>query len=278
MTVHEPARHPSDLAKFVVSRITAGDIDGIVALYDPDAILVADDGKVLVGQAAIRAFYCSLLKSNAQFAPGREAPPLFNDAIALTSSTLADGTTIAEIARLQTDGSWLWIIDQPAIARLHTTGTPQVRATTPIGPEAHIANPLLLPLAFLIGEWNTEGRHPMVPGKRLIGRTSFAWDQGGAFLLMHSEIDAPDFPSGVALIGSDDVGTLTMIYFDERRVSRVYEAMLGDQSLTLRRDAPDMSQTIVFTPGENGSLNSVGRLSENGGAWGDDLSQVFTRA
>ena len=104
----------------------------------------------------------------------------------------------------------------------------------------------------------------MVPGKTLIGRTSFAWDQGGAFLLMRSEIDAPDFPGGVALIGSDDVGTFTMIYFDQRRVTRVYEATVGDQSLTLRRDAPDMSQTITITPAENGTLNSVGRISEKG--------------
>lgn len=151
-------------------------------------------------------------------------------------------------------------------------------ATTAIGLDAIVANPALLALAYLIGEWNTAGRHPMWPGKVLIGRTSFAWDKGGAFLLMRSEIDAPDFPSGVALIGSDDAGIFTMIYFDERRVSRVYEAIVGDDSLTLRRDDPHLSQTITFTPAENGTLNSVGRLSENGGAGGDDLSQVFSRA
>ena len=116
--MHEPARHPSDLVRFVVSRINAGDLDGLVALYEPDAILASDDGNVLVGQDAIRAFYRTLLSANPQFAPGREALPLINGAIALTSSTLADGTTTAEIARQQADGSWLWIIDQPAIVRL----------------------------------------------------------------------------------------------------------------------------------------------------------------
>ena len=29
---------------------------------------------------------------------------------------MADGTVTAEIARQQPDGTWLWIIDQPAIA------------------------------------------------------------------------------------------------------------------------------------------------------------------
>ena len=118
--MHEPARHPSDLVRFVVSRINAGDLDGLVALYEPDAILASDDGNVLVGQDAIRAFYRTLLSANPQFAPGREALPLINGAIALTSSTLADGTTTAEIARQQADGSWLWIIDQPAIVRLQS--------------------------------------------------------------------------------------------------------------------------------------------------------------
>lgn len=118
----------------------------------------------------------------------------------------------------------------------------------------------------------------MVPGKVLIGRTSFAWDRGGAFLLMRSEINAPDFPSGVALIGSDDVGTFTMIYFDERRVSRIYEAIVGNQSLILQRNDPHISQIMTITPAGNGTLNSAGRLSENDGTWGDDLSQVFTRA
>jgi ketosteroid isomerase-like protein len=120
MTVHESARYPSDLVRFLVSRINAGDLDGLVALYEPDAILVADDGNFLVGQDAIRAFYRTLLSANPQFAQGREAAPVINSGIALTSSTLADGTTTAEIARLQADGSWLWIIDQPAIVRLQS--------------------------------------------------------------------------------------------------------------------------------------------------------------
>jgi hypothetical protein len=65
-------------------------------------------------------------------------------------------------------------------------------------------NKALEPLSFLVGEWSTVGSHPMLPGKTLRGRTSFAWAEGGAFLVMRSEIDQPEVPSAVAYIGTDD--------------------------------------------------------------------------
>src|SRR5689334_21934918 len=90
--------------------------------------------------------------------------------------------------------------------------------------EAAKANPALEPLSVLVGRWSTTGTHPMVPGKTFHGRTSFAWIEGGAFLIMHSEIDEPEIPSAIAVFGSDDTtGECAMLYFDERGVSRRYE-------------------------------------------------------
>src|SRR5215218_5475254 len=101
--------------------------------------------------------------------------------------------------------------------------------TTPIGSEAHRRNPALEPLAPLLGDWRTTGTHPLVPGTTFHGRTSFAWHEGGAFVLMRSEIDEPEIPSGVAVIGSDHpAGTSTMIYFDERNTSRRYTVEIGE--------------------------------------------------
>jgi hypothetical protein len=46
---------------------------------------------------------------------------------------------------------------------------------------------------------------------------------------MHSEIDEPGIPSGIAVFGSDDsTEELFMLYFDERGVSRKYEVTLHD--------------------------------------------------
>jgi hypothetical protein len=148
-----------------------------------------------------------------------------------------------------------------------------------IGAEALIPNPALAPFEFLIGEWRTAGSHPLVPDRILDGRTSFAWHEGGAFLIMRSEVDEPRFPSGIAIISSDDAaGTFAMTWFDERGVSRLYRVSVGDRTVTLSRDDPDLSQSMTISAEGGDRLVSKGRMSQKGGAWADDLSQVFTRA
>ena len=146
-----------------------------------------------------------------------------------------------------------------------------------IGTKAQTINPALQPLAFLIGEWATTGTHPLVPGKTLSGRTSFAWHEGGAFLIMRSEVDEPRFPDGVAIIGSDGSGRFAMSYFDERGVSRLFEVMVGERTVTWRRDDPELAQSVTITAKGGDELASEGRMSEHGGPWSDDLSQVFKR-
>lgn len=75
----------------------------------------------------------------------------------------------------------------------HTNGVENESET--IGREALIPNGALRPLEFLIGAWRIEGSHPKVPGKTFHGRASFAWHQGGAFLIAHSEIEEPESSS-----------------------------------------------------------------------------------
>lgn len=148
-----------------------------------------------------------------------------------------------------------------------------------IGAEALIPNPALRPLEFLVGEWRTEGTHPEMPDQRLCGRTSFSWHEGGAFLIIRSEIDQPQFPSGVAIIGSDDVaGRFAMTYFDERGTSRLFDLVVEQGTVTWHRDDPDFSQSLTITADADGDrLVGKGRMSIKGGAWVDDLSQVYVR-
>jgi len=148
---------------------------------------------------------------------------------------------------------------------------------SPIAAKAHSHNPALDPLAFLIGEWRTTGKHPEVPNKTLCGRTSFAWHEGGAFLIMRQEIDEPQFPDGVAIIGSDDSGKFSMTYFDERGVSRVFALTVDGRTVTWRRNDPKFSQTASITASDRDTLESQGRMSKDGGPWSDDLSQLFER-
>ena len=151
--------------------------------------------------------------------------------------------------------------------------------TTPIGPEAQRPNPALAPLTPLLGEWRTTGTHPLAPGTTFHGRTSFAWHEGGAFVLMRSEIDEPGIPSAVAVIGSDDAaGTLTMVYFDERDVSRRYTVEVGEGQVSWHRDEAGFAQRMVLTVAGDGSrLDGQGTMSRDGGPWEDDLQLTYER-
>jgi ketosteroid isomerase-like protein len=113
----EPALEPEDLARYFVVRANAGDVDGLVALYEPDAVLAGSQGQVIIGTEAIRDFYAGLLANQPTFAAGEQRPALRHGKLALTSSRLVNGIVTAEVGRQQADGTWLWAIDQPAIAQ-----------------------------------------------------------------------------------------------------------------------------------------------------------------
>ena len=109
---HEPARDPQELERLLVARQRAGDIDGMIALYEFQAVLDCGEGQVVVGRQAIRAFYIGLLARGQHFAFGEQRPALISGDLALTSTRLPDGSVTTEIARRQSDGTWLWVIDR----------------------------------------------------------------------------------------------------------------------------------------------------------------------
>jgi hypothetical protein len=150
---------------------------------------------------------------------------------------------------------------------------------TPIGPEAQRPNPALEPLTPLVGRWRTVGTHPLIPGSTFHGRTSFEWIENGAFLLMRSEIDEPEIPSAVAVIGSDDAAhTFTMVYFDERDVSRRYTVEAADGEVSWHRDEAGFAQRMVLTIAADGTrLDAHGTMSHDGGPWEGDLQLTYER-
>jgi hypothetical protein len=74
----EPAHDPQDLERLLVLRERAGDVDGM-AFGDQRQATISGD-------------------------------------LALTSTRSPDGSVSSEIARRQTDGTWLWVIDLFSIA------------------------------------------------------------------------------------------------------------------------------------------------------------------
>ncbi|MEO8960772.1 MAG: nuclear transport factor 2 family protein [Ginsengibacter sp.] len=113
----EKAYCPEDIPRLALARAAEGDAAGIADLYEPDAVLVIDDnGNTASGRVAIKIFYEQLLKSNPDFGSVSQRPVLKCGNLALTSSKLANGRITVEVARLQDDNSWLWVIDNPSFA------------------------------------------------------------------------------------------------------------------------------------------------------------------
>src|SRR4051794_37495115 len=151
--------------------------------------------------------------------------------------------------------------------------------TTPIGPGAQRRNSALEALTPLLGDWRTTGTHPLVPGRTFHGRTSFGWHEGGAFVVMRSEIEEPETPKGGGVTAWDDAGgPFTMLYFDEGDIPRRYTVEVGDGEVSWYRDEAGFAQRMVLTLAADGSrLDAQGTMSREGGPWEDDLQLTYER-
>jgi len=109
----ERALQPEDLDRLFLERANAGDVDGVVDLYEPDAVLAFPPGHLAAGRQAIREVYADLLASRPRLT-GTIRPAIRNGDIAMTS-TVRPGNATVEVARRQPDGTWLWLIDQPSV-------------------------------------------------------------------------------------------------------------------------------------------------------------------
>ncbi|NEU12649.1 nuclear transport factor 2 family protein [Methylobacterium sp. BTF04] len=116
-TTTERAHDPEDLARLFIARANAGDTEGLVALYEPDAVLAAG-AVVATGHQEIRRFYTDLLARRSEFPSVEALPALRNGLLAMTFARLPNGTISVETARQQADGGWLWVIDQLKIKPL----------------------------------------------------------------------------------------------------------------------------------------------------------------
>jgi hypothetical protein len=142
-------------------------------------------------------------------------------------------------------------------------------------------NPKLQPLAMFIGEWTTESRHPLLPGRTFHGRTTFEWLESGAFLLARLHTDEPEIPDGISIFGTDDAESNagSMLYFDVRGVSREYRWTVSGATLIWSRSTPELSQRMQLNiAADRASIVATGEMSRNSGAWEPDLQVTYTRA
>jgi uncharacterized protein (TIGR02246 family) len=120
----QTARRPEDLGRLFEDRLNAGDIDGLLALYEPEAVLHFPAGTVNKGREAIRSAYEQTLGARPSIKLEPEGSLESGDLALLTVRwtmrlTAPDGQPAtlsgktAEVARRQADGTWLWVIDDP---------------------------------------------------------------------------------------------------------------------------------------------------------------------
>lgn len=112
-TDRSKATTPGDLHRLLAERGNAGDLDGILELYEPDAVVTFDRDNPAAGHAAIRDAFADVIATNVTFSAEGQRPYVETGDLAITSAKLGPRAYTCEVARRQPDGSWRWVIDIP---------------------------------------------------------------------------------------------------------------------------------------------------------------------
>jgi len=117
------ATGPEQMHRVFEEAFNAGDLDALMALYEPDAALVPQPGAVAEGTAAIRDALTWFLDRRGRITLDTKLVLRVGDLAylanrwSLSGGTMPDGSpaelgaTTAEVARRQPDGTWLYVID-----------------------------------------------------------------------------------------------------------------------------------------------------------------------
>jgi enoyl-CoA hydratase len=135
------AHDPENLHRLFAEHANAGQLEGLLSLYEEGATLVGPDGAHAEGGTAIRERLEGLLAMAPQITPTSNRALLVGD-IALMSNRFrmtfgqhgddhaGFECSATEVARRQPDGTWRYVIDDPASAamfpnpEIHPTGGP----------------------------------------------------------------------------------------------------------------------------------------------------------
>jgi hypothetical protein len=138
--------------------------------------------------------------------------------------------------------------------------------------------PALKPLAHLAGKWDTvlrwsEETHKLVGGPgEVAGEARFAWLEGGRFL--HYRFGPSDW-----IIGRDESSPeYSILYSDDRGVSRVYRMTLGRGVWRIWRNAPGFYQRFEgrFADKDN-TIHAHWERSTRGRSWIHDFDLTFRK-
>jgi YHS domain-containing protein len=151
-----------------------------------------------------------------------------------------------------------------------------VKANTPGQPKQ---NPALEHLEVLAGMWKVEMVFPADPANIVRGHVSFDWLEEGAFLAMRLPVETTGPQRSIWVIGRDDsVDTYSVLHFDPRGVSRIYQMSLERSEWKMWREAPSFSQRYVGTFSEDKNIITARwEKSGDGTNWEHDFDLTYTR-
>lgn len=146
------------------------------------------------------------------------------------------------------------------------------------------AEATLRALDRFVGDWEMVATPPGGPPWPGCARVTFAWLDGGAFLVQRWQLDAPELPEGTlrrgtAVIGCDAAnGGYIQLYSDDRGVCRVYEMGLRGDAWTLQRSGAPFAQRFTgrFAT-DSATITGRWELAEDGATWRTDFDVTYTR-
>jgi catechol 2,3-dioxygenase-like lactoylglutathione lyase family enzyme len=172
-----------------------------------------------------------------------------------------------------------WSIERIA----QKTGMPHRTRRNPMThSESPEHNPALNTLEVLVGEWEMALSNASFlpdPSDTVIGQVSIEWAENGAFLVMYMGTHPKTMPDAIWLIGRDETQpNYSVLYYDARKVSRVYEMSFLDGVWKMWRNAPGFSQRYDGKVSADGdTISADWEISEDGQMWEHDFSITYTR-
>ena len=117
-------RSPEDWPRLFEQYLNAGDLNGVVALYEPDACFVAQSGDIVAGREQIRPVLAAMISCETHLHSQviravtlADVALLYTDFEGTALSALGKRVDIQsraiEILRRQADGTWKLIVGDP---------------------------------------------------------------------------------------------------------------------------------------------------------------------
>jgi len=143
-------------------------------------------------------------------------------------------------------------------------------------------NPALRDLEMLIGNWEMVLSHAsFLPNSldTMRSKVAFEWLEDAAFLIMRMGDHPSKSQGAIWLINRDEANSdYKVFYYDDRKVSRIYEMSFADRVWKLWRQSPNFSQRFEGKINHNGNkILAKWEKSNDGQTWEHDFEVMYTR-